>query len=143
MTTVAEILRVKASQSVYSVPSAATVLDALKHMAEHNVGSVLVIDGDKLVGIFTERDYARKIVLLQRSSRDTPVREIMSSSVRYVTPEFTADQCMALMTENRLRHLPVMEGGKVIGLVSIGDLVASIISEQQFIIEQLEQYITS
>ena len=111
-------------------------------MARKNIGAVLVMDGAQVVGIFTERDYARKIVLKGRTSPQTPVREVMTPGVMFVTPEQTSDQCMALMTENRLRHLPVMDGGKLVGLVSIGDLVKDIISEQQFIIEQLEFYIS-
>ena len=100
------------------------------------------MEGDQIAGIFTERDYARKMVLLGRSSGDTPVSEVMTRAVRFVRPTQSAEQCMALMTENRLRHLPVVEGGRVVGLVSIGDLVKSVISEQQFIIEQMELYIT-
>jgi CBS domain-containing protein len=100
------------------------------------------MDGEKIVGIITERDYARKVVLMARSSKETPVRDIMASAVMYVRPDQTSEECMVLMTENRLRHLPVMDGGKLIGLISIGDLVKDVISEQKFIIEQLEHYIT-
>lgn len=99
------------------------------------------MDGDKVVGIFTERDYARKVALMARSSKETLVREVMTSPVMYVRPDQTSEECMALMTENRLRHLPVIDHGRLIGLISIGDLVKDIISEQQFIIEQLEHYI--
>jgi len=102
----------------------------------------VVVEHGKVVGIVSERDYARKVVLLARSSKDTPLRDIMSSPVLYVNPEQTTDQCMALMTENRLRHLPVMDGDQLVGLVSIGDLVKATISEQQFLIEQLEHYIS-
>jgi CBS domain-containing protein len=111
-------------------------------MAEKSIGALVVTEGERVVGIITERDYARKIVLMARSSKDTSVREIMSSAVMYVRPDQTSEECMMLMTENRLRYLPVMDDGKLIGLVSIGDLVKDIISEQKFVIEQLEHYIT-
>jgi CBS domain-containing protein len=140
MTTIRQILAKK--PSVYSTSPGATVYDALKVMAEKNVGALVVLQEGELVGIFSERDYARKVVLLERSSKVTPVRDIMSSRVMYVQPQHTSGECMALMTDNRLRHLPVLDGGKLVGLVSIGDLVKDIISEQQFIIEQLEHYIS-
>lgn len=139
---IANILKSKADASVYAVAPTASVFDALKLMADKNIGSLLVKDGEKIVGIVTERDYARKIVLLGRSSPQTPVSEVMSRAVMCVTPLHTTEQCMALMTQNRLRHLPVMNGEQLVGMVSIGDLVKDIISEQQFIIEQLEHYIT-
>lgn len=142
MTTAADILKTKASQAVYAIPPSASVFEALERMAEKSIGSLLVMDGEHVLGIITERDYARKIALMSRLSRETKVREIMSAPVMYVTPQQTCEECMALMTENRLRHLPVIKHGKVIGLLSIGDLVASIISEQRFIIEQLEHYIS-
>ncbi len=110
--------------------------------AEKNIGALLVMEGETIVGIVSERDYARKIVLMGKSSKETPVRDVMTSPVMYVDPRQSTDECMALMTENRLRHLPVLDGGKLIGLVSIGDLVKDIISEQNFIIEQLQRYIT-
>lgn len=141
MTTVAGILKSKRDPAVYTIAPAATVFDALKLMADKEVGGLLVMDGDKVVGIFTERDYARKVALMARSSKETLVREVMTSPVMYVRPDQTSEECMALMTENRLRHLPVMDHGRLIGLISIGDLVKDIISEQQFIIEQLEHYI--
>jgi CBS domain-containing protein len=141
VTSVASILKSKGSQAVHSIAPTASVFDAVKLMAEQNVGALLVIHGEQIVGIITERDYARKIVLLSRSSKDTPVRDVMSSPVMYVRPDASSEQCMVLMTENRLRHLPVVEGDKLLGLVSIGDLVKGIISEQKFIIEQLEHYI--
>ena len=142
MQTAAQILKSKPDQTVHTIEPAASVYEAVKLMAEKNVGALLVVEHGKVVGIVSERDYARKVVLLARSSKDTPLRDIMSSPVMYVHPEQTVDQCMALMTENRLRHLPVMDGGRLVGLVSIGDLVKATISEQQFIIEQLEQYIS-
>ena len=141
MKTVAHILKSKTDPAVHSIAPAATVFEAVRLMAEKSIGALLVMDGERIVGIVTERDYARKIVLMARSSKDTPVREIMSTSVMYVRPDQTSEDCMALMTQNRLRHLPVLEGGNLIGLISIGDLVKDIISEQRFIIEQLEHYI--
>lgn len=142
MKSIANILKSKADHEVYSVTPETTVFDALKLMAGQNIGSLLVKEGKEIVGIMTERDYARKIVLLGRASPQTPVRDIMSTAVMCVGPQHTTEQCMALMTQNRLRHLPVMDGGKLLGIVSIGDLVKDIISEQEFIIEQLERYIT-
>jgi CBS domain-containing protein len=139
---VANILKSKADPGVYAIAPTASMFEALQLMAEKNIGSLIVKDGEAIVGIVTERDYARKIVLLGRTSPQTRVREVMCSSVMFVSPHHTTEQCMALMTENRLRHLPVMEDGKLLGIVSIGDLVKDIISEQQFIIEQLEHYIT-
>ncbi len=121
-----------------------TVLHALTVMAHNDVGALLVLDGEQLVGIFSERDYARKIILQGKSSKETLVREIMSDKVAYVTPRATLDECMALMTEKHFRHLPVLEDdGSVVGMVSIGDLVKETISNQQFLIDQLERYISS
>lgn len=142
MTTASDILKSKPSQAVFAIAPGASVFEALERMAEKSIGALLVMEGEQVVGIITERDYARKIALMSRLSRETKVREIMSSPVMYVQPQQTCEECMALMTENRLRHLPVVKHGKVIGLLSIGDLVASIISEQRFIIEQLEHYIS-
>jgi len=120
-----------------------SVFHALSLMAMHDVGALLVLDSEDLVGIFTERDYARKLILQGKSSKETLVSEIMSDKVAYVTPTATVDECMALMTEKRFRHLPVLsEDGEVIGIVSIGDLVKATISNQQFIISELERYIT-
>lgn len=141
MSTVAQILKTKSSQAVHMIAPSASVFDAVKMMAEKNIGAVLVGEGGKVAGIFTERDYARKIVLMSKSSKDTPVRDIMTAKVMFVRPEQTSEECMSIMTENRLRHLPVMEEGRLVGLVSIGDLVKDVISEQKFMIEQLEQYI--
>ncbi|HMA89330.1 MAG TPA: CBS domain-containing protein [Burkholderiales bacterium] len=141
MTTVAQILKTKPDQSVASISPEASVFEAVQKMAEKNIGALVVMEGGKVIGMITERDYARKVALMARSSRDTPVRDIMSSRVMYVRPEQTNEECMALMTENRLRHLPVMQSERMVGLISIGDLVKDIISEQRFIIEQLEHYI--
>ena len=141
MTIVAHILKSKPGHTVYTTTQTASVFDAITLMAEKNIGGLVVMEGGRVVGIITERDYARKIALRARSSRETPVRDIMTSPVRHVRPDQTSQECMALMTENRLRHLPVMDGGKLIGLISIGDLVKDIISEQKFTIQQLEHYI--
>jgi CBS domain-containing protein len=142
MKSVAHILRSKPDPTIYTIAPTASVFDALKQMAEKSIGALVVTEGEQVVGIITERDYARKVILMARSSKETPVRDIMTSSVMYVRPDHTSEQCMVLMTENRLRHLPVMDSGKLVGLISIGDLVKDIISEQKFIIEQLEHYIT-
>lgn len=141
MTAVAQVLKSKPDQTIYTITPAASVFDAVKLMAEKNIGALMVIEGEKIVGLITERDYARKIVLMARSSKETPVRDVMTSQVMYVRPDQTSEECMALMTENRLRHLPVMDKGKLAGVVSIGDLVKDVISEQKFIIQQLEHYI--
>jgi len=142
MKTVADVLKSKAHQAVHTITPGALVFDALKLMADKNIGALLVMEGERIAGIITERDYARKIVLMSRSSKETPVREIMTSAVMYVRPGQTTEECMVLMTENRLRHLPVVDGNSLLGLVSIGDLVKSIISEQKFTIEQLQNYIS-
>jgi len=119
------------------------VIDSLKLMAEKNIGALLVVEKGKLVGIVSERDYARKVILHGKSSHDTPVKEIMTARVVCVQPENTVEECMALMTEKHIRHLPVIEGEKLVGVLSIGDLVKETISEQQFMIKQLESYIHS
>ena len=141
MKTAAQIVGSKPDQTVHAITPSASVYDAVRLMAEKNVGSLLVREGDKIAGIITERDYARKIILMGRTSKDTPVRDIMTSEVLCVRPDQTSEECMALMTENRIRHLPLVDGGKLVGLISIGDLVKDIISEQRFIIDQLEHYI--
>ena len=141
MTTVAQILKSKSDQSVATIAPDAAVFEAVKQMAERNVGALVVLEGEKIAGIITERDYARKVALMARSSRDTPVRDVMTAPVMTVRPDQTNEECMALMTQHRLRHLPVMEGGRMVGVVSIGDLVKDIISEQKEIIQQLEHYI--
>src|SRR5208282_597560 len=126
---------------VWSIAPEATVFEAIKLMAEKNIGSLLVMSGGKLLGMFTERDYSRKIALQGKSSKDTRVREIISTQVVSVTPQHSIEDCMKLMTENRVRHLPVLEGEKVVGIISIGDLVNWIISAQSAAIAQMEQYI--
>jgi CBS domain-containing protein len=141
MKSVAQILKTKPEQAVQTITPSTSVLDAVKRLAEKNIGALLVMEDAKILGIVTERDYARKIVLMGRSSKETPVRDIMTSPVMFVRPDQTNEECMALMTDNRVRHLPVMENGKLIGLISIGDLVKDIIAEQKFTIEQLEHYI--
>jgi len=140
--TIKEILKSKGND-IWSVTPDTTVYDALKIMAEKNIGAMLVIDHEKrLQGIFSERDYARKIALLGRSSRETTVSQIMTSRVFYVESEEKIRNCMALMTREHIRHVPVIDNGEIVGLVSIGDVVKSIISNQDFLIEQLEDYIT-
>lgn len=141
MTTAAHILKSKPDGTVHTIAPDATVFEAVRLMAAKGIGALLVMDGDKIVGIITERDYARKIVLMGRASKDTPVRDVMTTAVMYVRPSHTSEECMALMTGNRLRHLPVLDDGKLVGIISIGDLVKDIISEQRFLIEQLEHYI--
>jgi len=141
MTTVAQVLHEKGN-AIWSISPDATVYDALKLMAEKNVGALLVLDDSKLVGILSERDYARKIILRGKTSKETLVREIMSVEVRYVRPENTLEECMALMTGKHIRHLPVLEGERLIGVISIGDVVRAVISEKEFLIQQLEHYIT-
>ena len=136
MKTVRELLQAK-GYDIWSIAPDETVYEALELMAEKNVGALMVIDADKLVGILSERDYARKVILKGRFSRETPVREIMTERVTYACPDDTIEECMALMAEMRLRHLPVFEGGRLIGVVSIGDVGKAIISDQKFVIEQL------
>jgi CBS domain-containing protein len=139
--TASEILRIKGSE-VWSVGPDETILNAIKLMADHEVGALLVMDQEKLMGIVTERDYTRKVALEDRSSKDALVREIMSDRVLCARPEQTVPECMALMSDKRARHLPIVDHKKVIGIISIGDLVKSIIREQQFEIEALQHYIT-
>lgn len=141
MKTVEMLLQSKGHQ-VMGISPDAPVFDALTLMAEKNVGALLVIEAGRLVGIFSERDYARKIILRGKASKQTPVREIMTSEVVHVSPDHTIEDCMELMTARRIRHLPVLDGGRLVGVISIGDVVKAIISEQVFIIEQLQAYIT-
>jgi CBS domain-containing protein len=140
MRSVAELLHDKGNK-VWAVAPDQSVLDAIRLMAEKEVGALLVTSGDQVVGIVSERDYARKIVLKGKSSDTTPVAEVMSSEVTSVSPRQTVEECMAVMTEKRIRHLPVMEAGKLVGIVSIGDLVKAVIEDQRFTISQLEHYI--
>jgi CBS domain-containing protein len=140
-TTVRQMLRGK--PDVHAVGPDSTVFDALGLMAAHNIGAVLVVADDKLLGILSERDYARKGILLGRASRDTRVADLMTSPVICVDPSFTADACMALMTEKRVRHLPVMEHGRVVGVISIGDVVRAVVEEQRFTIDALQHYIST
>ena len=142
MSIVTDILKTKGERMVHTIGPGASAFEAAQAMAQKNVGGLVVVDGGQIVGIVTERDYARKLVTMDRPPRTTPVRDIMSSPVMYVRPQHSSEECMALMTENRLRHLPVVDAGQLVGLVSIGDLVKDIISDQQFIIEQLEHYIS-
>jgi CBS domain-containing protein len=143
MTTSVRQLLAGKGRAVYSVEPQAPVLEAIRLMAEHQVGALLVMTGEVLNGIVSERDYARKVILLGRSSAATPVRDIMSTPVISVSLEETIPKCMQLMTEHRVRHLPVTDGARVIGMVSIGDLVKAVIAEQRQQIEQLESYIHS
>jgi len=140
MTTAHDILKYKGF-AVHSVRPDDTVLDALGVMAEHDIGAVLVMEGHELVGILTERDYARKVALAGRASKDSPVRDIMTPELVWVAPHRSIDECMALMTERRVRHLPVVENRRVVGVVSIGDLVKATIDEQESTIRELKNYI--
>ena len=140
MKTVKQLLEGKA-RGLCTIGPDASVIDALKLMADKDIGALLVVENDKLVGILSERDYARKVILHGKSSHDIPVKEIMTERVICVQPNNTVEECMALMTDKRIRHLPVIENDKLIGVLSIGDLVKETISEQQFIIKQLESYI--
>jgi len=142
MATVAQLLDHK-PRAIYSVVPDAPVLEAIRLMAEHSVGALLVMQDARLEGIVSERDYARKVILMGRSSSDTPVSQIMTASVITVEPGFSVQQCMQLMTDRRVRHLPVVAGGRVLGMLSIGDLVRAVLAEQAQTIEQLEHYIHS
>lgn len=142
MNTIRTILKNKRSGEIWSVLPGDTVLEAITRMARLRIGALLVMEGDKLVGILSERDYARKIILQGRRSAETLVSDIMTTDVATVPPETTAREGLAIMTNGYFRHLPVVEGGKVIGLVSIGDLVKTVIAEQQAMIDELERYVT-
>ncbi|AWR87866.1 CBS domain-containing protein [Meiothermus taiwanensis] len=139
--TVRQLLLAKGNV-VYAIPPEATVFEALERMAAYDVGALMVMQGDQLVGIFSERDYARKIILMGRISKETRVEEVMTSSLITVTPEATMADCMNLMTSHRVRHLPVLEDGKLVGVISIGDVVKAIMTQQEFMIAELESYIT-
>lgn len=140
MKTVKDILKVKGSQ-VWSVHPDATLYEALRIMSEQNVGALLVLEGDNLVGVVSERDYARKVTLKGKTSRETRVRAVMSENPICVDPDTDVEICMALMTERRVRHLPVFDQGRLAGVVSIGDVVKAVLSEKESLIEQLEKYI--
>lgn len=141
MAKVKQILQGK-GHDVWAIGPEASVFDAIEMMADKEVGALVVTQADKLVGVVTERDYARKVVLQGRSSKGTKIRDIMTSRVAYARPDQSVEDCMAMMTDKRIRHLPVMDGDKLLGIISIGDLVKAIIEEQQHVIAQLEQYIS-
>jgi CBS domain-containing protein len=141
MTTIRQILARK--PDVYSIDPGATVLEALHRMEQKNVGALLVMQGDALVGIFSERDYARRMILQGRTSKETPVEQVMTRDVFVITPATTAGECMVHMTDRRIRHLPVVEGDRVVGVISIGDVVRTVIEDMRFTIRQLEGYIQS
>ena len=138
---ISEILQHKGN-AIWTVSPSATVFEAIQMMAEKNIGALLVMDQDKLVGIMSERDYTRKVALKGKSSKETPVRDILSGNMFSVKPNHSVEECLRLMTEHRVRHLPVLEGNKVVGIVSIGDLVNWVISAQSSTIHQLETYIS-
>lgn len=141
-TTVQQILKVKGDNNIYSVSPDMTVYDAIKLMDEVKVGALIVLDNDRLAGIISERDYTRKVVLRDKSSKTTPVRDIMTEKVMCVTPDHTTDECLVIMSQNHIRHLPVIQDGRPAGVLSVMDVVQSIISEKELIIEQLENYIS-
>ncbi|MEI6736950.1 MAG: CBS domain-containing protein [Pseudomonadota bacterium] len=143
MKNVSELLKKRAQSDIYSVAPDTTVYEAIVMLADLSIGAVMVMDGDKLVGIFSERDYTRKIALSGKNSRETKVAEIMTAPVLYVTPKHRTRECMALMSEKNFRHLPVLEGNKVVGMISIRDLMNDIIADHEFTIAQLESYINS
>lgn len=140
MHNVRQILEEKGSE-IWSVEPADLVIDAVRRMAEYGVGAMLVMEDGRMVGMFTERDYARKVILAGRSSRETRVEEIMTTALVTLDPRATAEEGLALMTRKRIRHLPVLDQGKLVGLVSIGDLVNAVIGDQRLLIEQLESYV--
>lgn len=141
MKSVADLLKKRTYTEVFSVKPGATVFDAITLLAEKGVGALMVMDADKLVGIFSERDYTRKIAILGKNSRETLVADIMTSPVLFVTPNSRSRECMALMSEKNIRHLPVLDNGKVVGMLSIRDLMNDIIADHEFTISQLEGYI--
>lgn len=141
MITVGRILKEKGNR-IWSVSPDTMVFEALNLMAEKNLGAVLVIEGGKIAGIFSERDYARKVILKGKSSKETPVKEIMTKDVLFVRPNHSIEECMALMTDKHIRHLPVIDEEELVGVISIGDVVKAVISDQEYTIKQLENYIT-
>ncbi len=140
MTTVRQLLKAKGPK-LWTISPQTTAYEGLKMMSDHNLGALLVVEGGKLVGIFSERDYARKVILKGKSSKDTPIGDLMVTAVIYVTLDNTIEDCMALITEKRTRHLPVLKNDELIGIISIGDVVKQTISEQEFTIRELERYI--
>jgi CBS domain-containing protein len=142
MAIVRDLLKAKSGSDIFSVAPEATVLEALKVMAERNVGAALVMSEDQIEGILSERDIVRKVDLLGKTCAETRVREIMTEKVLYVAPNQPLEECMAIMTEKRIRHLPVMESGQLLGVISIGDVLRDVIHEQKFLISQLEHYIS-
>ena len=141
MTTVERLLQHK-GHTVWSIPPDASVFEAVQLMADKRVGALMVVDQNELIGVISERDYAREIVLKDRASRSTPVSAIMTQRVLYVRPQQTLEECMALMTEKHLRHLPVLDNGRLVGVISMRDVVKDLIAEKEFLIEQMENYIT-
>jgi CBS domain-containing protein len=141
MKTVADILQTKGSE-VWTIPPETIVFDALKTMADRNVGALVVLEGPKVIGILSERDYARKVILHGKSSRELKAREIMSTHVYFVSPKENIEECMAIFTDKRVRHLPVLQNDELIGIISIGDIVKAVIAEQEYTIKHLENYIT-
>lgn len=142
MPTAADVLRAKNSNETYQVTPDTSVYDAIRLMSDKGIGALMVMQSNELVGMFSERDYTRKIALMDRSSRTTPVSDIMSTTLTTVTPTTSIDECLSLMTDKHIRHLPIMQDGELIGMLSIGDLVKTMIAEQQKMIEQLQSYIT-
>ena len=142
MTIVAQVIKNKAEQDIFTISPEATVLEAIKIMADKGVGALVVAEDEKVVGIFSERDYTRKIALMERSSNNTPVADIMTSKVISVSLNHTVEECLNLMTDRHLRHLPVLDQEKLVGFISIGDLVKAAMDDQRILIEQLQQYIS-
>lgn len=142
MPTAADVLRAKSSQHTYHVSPDTTVFETIRLMSDKGIGAVIVMEGDQLVGMFSERDYTRKIALMDRSSRTTLVSEIMTTTLTTVEPSTSIEQCLSLMTDKHIRHLPLLKEGKLVGMLSIGDLVKTMIAEQQKMIDQLQSYIS-
>jgi len=143
MTNVAQVIQDKIEQTIFTISPEATVLEAISLMADKGIGAVVVTDQDKVVGIISERDYTRKVMLMERTSKETSVSEIMTAKVLTVTKSTSVEDCLGLMTDRHLRHLPVVENDKLVGLISIGDLVKAIMDDQRKLIDQLQQYIAS
>lgn len=143
MTTVAQVLQNKKNVETSTIPPSATVLEAIRLMSSNSIGAIVVVESEKVVGILSERDYTRKVALMHRKSDQTLVSDIMTSNVISISPSHTVDDCLSLMTERHIRHLPVVENEQLIGIVSIGDLVKATMQDQKVLIEQLQQYISS